>query len=74
MGVTPRLIESHYETNYGDALRRLNAITEEFEALDPATASVEVINRLKRDEAVALNSAIYHRALERGAGDRLPLN
>ena len=22
-GITPRLIESHYETNYGDALRRL---------------------------------------------------
>ena len=54
MGITPRLIESHYEGNYGSALRRLNAITEELEALDPATASVDVINRLKRDEAVAL--------------------
>ena len=50
MGITPRLIESHYEGNYGSALRRLNAITEELEALDPATASIEVINRLKRDE------------------------
>ena len=49
-GITPRLIESHYEGNYGSALRRLNAITEELEALDPATASIEVINRLKRDE------------------------
>jgi Fe-Mn family superoxide dismutase len=29
MGITPRLIESHYEGNYGSALRRLNAITEE---------------------------------------------
>ena len=57
MGIT---IESHYEGNYGSALRRLNAITEELEALDPATASVEVINRLKRDEAVALNSTLLH--------------
>jgi superoxide dismutase, Fe-Mn family len=59
-GITPRLIESHYEDNYGSALRRLNAITEELEALDPATASIEVINRLKRDEAVALSSTLLH--------------
>jgi len=59
-GITPRLIESHYEGNYGSALRRLNAITEELEALDPATASIEVINRLKRDEAVALSSTLLH--------------
>ena len=26
-GITPRLIESHYENNYGGALHRLNAIT-----------------------------------------------
>ena len=60
MGMTPRLIESHYEGNYGNALRRLNAITEELEALDPARTSVEVMNRLKRDEAVALNSTLLH--------------
>ena len=34
-GITPRLIESHYENNYGGALARLNAITEELETLDP---------------------------------------
>lgn len=59
-GITPRLIESHYEGNYGSALRRLNAITEELEALDPATTSPEVVNRLKRDEAAALNSTLLH--------------
>ena len=59
-GITPRLIESHYEGNYGSALRRLNAITEELEALDPATTSAEVVNRLKRDEAAALNSTLLH--------------
>jgi len=59
-GITPRLIESHYEGNYGSALRRLNAITEELEALDPATTSAEVVSRLKRDEAAALNSTLLH--------------
>ena len=59
-GITPRLIESHYEGNYGSTLRRLNAITEELEALDPANASAEVVNRLKRDEAAMLNSTLLH--------------
>ena len=52
-GMTPRLIESHYEGNYGDALKRLNAVTAELAALDPSTVPVETINRLKRDEAAA---------------------
>ena len=43
-GMTPRLIESHYETNYGDALRRLNAVSAELAALDPATASAETMS------------------------------
>jgi Fe-Mn family superoxide dismutase len=59
-GITPRLIESHYEGNYGSALRRLNAITEELAALDHVTTSAEVINRLKRDEAAMLNSTRLH--------------
>jgi superoxide dismutase, Fe-Mn family len=59
-GITPRLIESHYEGNYGSALRRLNAITEELVALDPVTTSAEVVNRLKRDEAAMLNSTLLH--------------
>jgi superoxide dismutase, Fe-Mn family len=59
-GITPKLIESHYEGNYGSALRRLNAITSELAALDPATAAPGAINRLKRDEAVALNSTLLH--------------
>src|SRR6185503_12332769 len=59
-GITPRLIESHYERNYGGELRRLNAISRELEALDPATTSPEAIARLKRDEAAALNSTLLH--------------
>ncbi len=59
-GITPRLIESHYENNYGSALNRLNAISEEIEALDPTTTPPQVISRLKRDEAIALNSTLLH--------------
>ena len=59
-GMTPRLIESHYENNYGGALARLNAITEELEALDPATTPADTMSRLKRDESTALNSTLLH--------------
>ena len=59
-GMTPRLIESHYEGNYGSALRKLNALTKEIEALDPATAPAGALNRLKRDQALVLNSTLLH--------------
>jgi Fe-Mn family superoxide dismutase len=55
-----KLIESHYENNYGGALRRLNAITEQLESLDFANTPPHVINGLKRDELVALNSTLLH--------------
>jgi Fe-Mn family superoxide dismutase len=59
-GLSLKLIESHYENNYGGALRRLNAITEQLEALDYAKAPGHVINGLKREELVALNSTLLH--------------
>ena len=59
-GISPRLIESHYENNYGGALNRLNELTEELEALDPTTTPAHVLNRLKRDESSALNSTLLH--------------
>jgi superoxide dismutase, Fe-Mn family len=59
-GITPRLIESHYEHDYGSALNRLNDIADELQGLDPATTAAHVISRLKRDEAAALNSALLH--------------
>src|SRR6476661_1234341 len=59
-GLSLKLIESHYENNYGGALRRLNAITEQLEALDYAKAPGSVINGLKREELVALNSTLLH--------------
>src|SRR3954464_14234696 len=59
-GITPRLIESHYEVNYGGAVIRLNAITAELEALDPSTTRPEIIQRLKRDQFIALTSTLRH--------------
>jgi superoxide dismutase, Fe-Mn family len=59
-GITPRLIESHYENDYGSALNRLNDIADELQRLDPATTLPQVISRLKRDEAVLLNSTLLH--------------
>jgi len=55
-----KLIESHYENNYGGALRRLNAIAEQLESLDLATTPGHVLNALKREELVALNSTLLH--------------
>jgi len=54
------LIESHYENNYGGALRRLNAITEQLESLDFAKTPAHVLNGLKREELAALNSTLLH--------------
>src|SRR6202165_4976123 len=59
-GITPRLIESHYENNYGGALNRLNAITEKLESLDFSSTPGYVINGLKREELIALNSTLLH--------------
>jgi Fe-Mn family superoxide dismutase len=59
-GLSLKLIESHYENNYGGALRRLNAITEQLEALDVANAPGHVLNALKREQLVALNSTLLH--------------
>jgi Fe-Mn family superoxide dismutase len=59
-GLSLQLIESHYENNYGGALRRLNAITEQLESLDIVSTPGHVINGLKREELVALNSTLLH--------------
>jgi len=58
--MSPRLIESHYEHNYGDAVARLNAIRKELAALDPATTPADAYGRLKRDEIAALNATLLH--------------
>jgi len=59
-GLSLPLIESHYENNYGGAMRRLNAITEKLESLDLAKTPGYVLGSLKREELVALNSTLLH--------------
>jgi len=58
-GIPARLIESHYENNYGGAVRRLNELSEQIKSLDPA-APPEALRRLKRDELALLNSTLLH--------------
>jgi superoxide dismutase, Fe-Mn family len=59
-GLSERLLVSHYENNYGGALRRLNAIRERLAALDWAHTPTFEINGLKREELVAAGSVILH--------------
>ena len=73
-GLTPRLIASHYENNYGGAVRRLNAIRAELAAADPAAIPPFRLNGLKREELIATNSMLLHEAYfeamgEGGGGD-----
>ncbi len=59
-GLSEKLIISHYENNYGGAVKRLNAIATQWRSLDVANAPVFVINGLKREELIATNSMILH--------------
>jgi superoxide dismutase, Fe-Mn family len=73
-GLSARLIASHYENNYGGAVRRLNAIRGDLANLDPASAPGFRLNGLKREELIATNSMLLHEAYfealgEAGGGD-----
>ena len=59
-GFSEKLIRSHYENNYGGAVKRLAAIDAQWKALDVASAPVFVVNGLKREELIATNSMILH--------------
>src|SRR6266576_2775804 len=59
-GLSERLLVSHYENNYGGAVRRLNAIRARLTALDWARAPAFEINGLKREELIAAGSVILH--------------
>jgi superoxide dismutase, Fe-Mn family len=59
-GLSERLLVSHYENNYGGALRRLSAIRARLAALDWSSAPVFEINGLKREELIAAGSVILH--------------
>ena len=68
-GMSERLIISHYENNYGGAVKRLNLIEEKLAELDYATAPGFLVNGLKREELIAMNSMILHELFFDGLGD-----
>jgi superoxide dismutase, Fe-Mn family len=68
-GMSEKLIVSHYENNYGGAVKRLNLITEQLAGLDYNTASNFLINGLKREELIATNSMILHALFFDGLGN-----
>jgi Fe-Mn family superoxide dismutase len=59
-GISEKLLMSHYENNYTGAVKRLNAIAAQLGGLDWSTAPNFVINGLKREELIAMNSMILH--------------
>src|SRR5437867_1575106 len=69
-GLSEKLIISHYENNYGGAVKRLNAIAAQLSQLDFASSPVFVVNGLKREELVATNSMILHELYFDGLGEQ----
>ncbi len=68
-GMSERLIVSHYENNYGGAVKRLNAIADQLASLDFNTAPNFVVNGLKREQLIATNSMILHEVFFAGLGE-----
>jgi superoxide dismutase, Fe-Mn family len=69
-GMSERLIISHYENNYGGATKRLNLIEEMLAELDYASAPGFLINGLKREQLVAMNSMVLHELFFDGLGEQ----
>ena len=68
-GMSEKLIVSHYENNYGGAVKRLNLIVEQLASVDFNTAPNFLVNGLKREELIATNSMILHELFFDGLGD-----
>ena len=58
-GISERMIVSHYENNYGGAVRTLNAARRELATLEPGTAPYR-LRALKREEQSEMNSVALH--------------
>jgi superoxide dismutase, Fe-Mn family len=67
-GLSEKLLVSHYENNYSGAVKRLNAIGSQLAELDFAKSPVFMINGLKREELIAMNSMILHEVYFGGLG------
>ena len=58
-GISERMIVNHYENNYGESVRTLNAVRAELAALD-ARAPAYRLRALKREELVVMGSVALH--------------
>jgi superoxide dismutase, Fe-Mn family len=58
-GISERMIVSHYENNYGGAVRTLNAVRAELATLDAGTPAYR-LRALKREELSAMASVTLH--------------
>jgi superoxide dismutase, Fe-Mn family len=67
-GLSEKILVSHYSNNYTGAVTRLNAITEQLAQLDFTKAPGYLINGLKREELIAINSMILHEVYFAGLG------
>jgi Fe-Mn family superoxide dismutase len=61
-GLSEKILVSHHDNNYVGAVNRLGAIENEFAKLDVSTAPGFMLNGLKREELLAMNSMILHEA------------
>ena len=68
-GMSEKLLVSHYENNYGGAVNRLNAIETQLVELDFAKGPGFLINGLKREELIAMNSMILHEVFFASLGE-----
>ncbi len=69
-----RLIVSHYENNYGSAIRALNALRERLAGIDATAAPGDELRALKREELSAMASVALHEFYFANlSGDRKPV-
>src|SRR5712691_9206037 len=75
-GISERMIVSHYENNYGGAVRTLNAVRAELAALDTGAPGYR-LRALKREELIAMGSVTLHELYFGnlgGEGNKIPDN
>jgi superoxide dismutase, Fe-Mn family len=58
-GISEQMVVSHYENNYGNAVRTLNAVRRDLSALDTGTPPY-LLGELKREELSLMGSVALH--------------
>src|SRR2546422_3449092 len=71
-GLSEKLIVSHYENNYGGAVKRLNSIWSRLAELDYGSAPGFVVEGFKRGGIIATNFLILYECYFYGLGGGRP--